>query len=76
MLEAKHGALVCPRAKSLARCEGLQLMRVIASVAELQKSVIACELQHLLSETPDGEVGHEAFEIVDCVCTYLTGSFL
>lgn len=42
--------MVYPRAKNLARCEGLQLMGVITSVAELQKSVMACELQHLLSE--------------------------
>lgn len=42
--------MVYPRAKNLARCEGLQLMCVITLVAELQKSVIACELQHLLSK--------------------------
>lgn len=36
-----------PRAKNLARCEGLQLMCVSSSVAELQKSGIVCELQQL-----------------------------
>lgn len=39
-----------PRAKNLARCDGLQLMCVITSAAELQKPVIACELEHLLAE--------------------------
>lgn len=61
---------VHPRAKNLAGCEGLQLMCVISSPAELPKAGITRELQHLLSKTNWWRGWLWSIWVYVCLCIY------
>lgn len=61
---------VHPRAKNLAECEGLQLMCATSSPAELPKSGIARELQHLLSKASWLRGWLRSIWIYVCLCVF------